>query len=326
MRTAILALLLGFSLLAHAQKPEYQIVFHGIGDNREFASNKAYSQTILGERTSLEIGTTLEEHHRFRIGLSHLFEFGSEMDEQKPKIIAYYRYQDDQKTFYFGAFPRMKLIDFPLALLTDTLKYYRPNIEGLYGSFRWDWGHQAGWIDWTGRQTDTRREAFLAAFSGEMHRRSFFLQNYFTLFHYAETALEPEGEHIIDNMGLTLYLGADLEKLLPLTKTYVKLGVLGSSIRERSVSDGFEHALSLTGQFYGQLKQFALRATLHQGEGHQLMNGDRFYRSDSYLRTDIIWDFINGRHIRGHFNLSFHLTEGKLDHSQQLSLVYCFGN
>jgi hypothetical protein len=312
---------------ASAQKPEYLIQFQGIGDNREFASNKAYSQTILGERTSFEIGTTIEENHRFRIGLSHFFEFGSEIDERKPQLIAYYRYEDPEKAFYFGAFPRMQLINFPLALLTDTLLYYRPNIEGMYGRYNWDWGHQLGFIDWTGRQTTERREAFMACFSGEMRYKSFFFQNYLTLYHYAETALEVESIHIKDNLGGIFYLGSDLEKLIPLKKAYIKAGILESSLRERGVTDGFVNALSFIGELYGESDHFALHATFHQGKGHQLMNGDRFYDVDSYLRTDLIWKFIEKQHIQGRLKICFHLIEGNdLDQSQQLSLVYRFGN
>ncbi|MEN6453804.1 MAG: hypothetical protein ABFD10_06050 [Prolixibacteraceae bacterium] len=325
---SILFLLLFFILAEGiAQKLEYKVRFHGIGDNREFASNKAYSQTILGERAGFEIGTTLEKNHRFRIGLSHLFEFGSEMDEQKPKLTAYYQYEDKQKTFYFGAFPRMDLISFPLVLLTDTFLYYRPNIEGLYGRYNWSWGHQSGFVDWTGRQTETRREAFMAGFSGEMRCHSFFFQNYLTLYHYAEMTLDVENIHIKDNMGMVLYVGSDLEKLVPLDKSYIKMGMIGSSIRERSVTDGFTNAASFTGELYGEKNSFALHAILHEGKGHHLMNGDRFYDADSYLRTDLIWKFINKEHIQGRFNLSFHLIEGNdLDQSQQLSLVYTFGN
>jgi hypothetical protein len=327
MRSIIFSWLFLIPVVSFAQKIEYQVQFHGIGDNREFASNKAYSQTILGERTSFEIGTTLEGNHRFRIGLSHLFEFGSEMDEQKPKLIAYYQYQDQQKAFYFGAFPRMDLINFPLALLTDTLLYYRPNIEGMFGRYNWSWGHQCGFVDWTGRQTESRREAFMAGFSGEMRYRSFFFQNYMTLYHYAETTLELESIHIKDNLGMVLYFGTDLEKVIPLNRAFIKLGILESSIRERSVTDGFNNALSFTGELYGESKNFALHTTIHEGEGHHLMNGDRFYDVDSYLRTDLIWKFINREHIQGRFNLSFHLIEGSdLDQSQQLSLVYKFGN
>ena len=327
MRSFLFLLLLFIFTKGFAQKPEYEVRFHGIGDNREFASRRAYSQTILGERTSFAIGTTFEGNHRFRIGLSHLFEFGSEMDEQKPKLTAYYQYTDERKAFYFGAFPRMDLISFPLALLTDTLLYYRPNIEGMYGRYSWSWGHESGFVDWTGRQTETRREAFMAGFSGEMRSHSFFVQNYITLYHYAETALEIDNIHIKDNMGMVLYAGTDLEKVIPLERSFIKMGILGSSIRERSVTDGFVNALSFIGEIYGEQKNFAVRGTFHQGKGHHLMNGDRFYDTDSYLRTDIIWYFIKRKHIQGRFNLSFHLIEGNdLDQSQQLSLIYRFEN
>lgn len=328
MRLIITSLFVLVVAAATAQQLEYQVQFHGIGDNREFAqSKKAYSQTILGERTSVEIGTTLDEKHRLRIGLSHLFEFGSALDERKPNLTAYYRYADEKNTFYFGAFPRMDLLHFPLAMLTDTLNYFRPNVEGMYGKHSWDWGHQSGFVDWTSRQTDIRRETFIAGFSGEMRHRDFFAENYLLLFHYAETAIENPDEHISDNLGLALYAGMDLEKLLPLQRAYVKAGILGSSFRERGVTDGYLTGLSFSGEFYGERGPFALRATLHQGEGHRFMNGDRFYTADSYLRTDVVWHFLNSKHVQGSFNLSFHLVDGKdLDQSQQLSLIYRFGN
>lgn len=330
MKSSSAILLLFFISLAHtlfAQKLEYDVLFHGIGDNREFFSGKAESQTILGERTSFVIGTTLDEHHEFRVGLSHLFEFGSEIGDQKPKLTAYYHYSDEKKEFYFGAFPRMGLIDFPLALITDTFLYYRPNIEGFYGKYNWDWGHQSGFVDWTSRQTDTTRETFMAGFSGKMRHKSFFFQNYITLFHYAGTALQVEGEHIQDNLATSFFLGFDLDQLFHLQKSYVRLGMLSSKFRERGVTDGYINSNSMLAEFYGESKHFALRSTWHLGDGHRITNGDRFYDVDNYLRTDIYWKFINSEHVEGRFNLSFHLIEGNdLDQSQQLSILYRFGN
>ena len=327
MRIMIISVLILSSLTSFAQKLEYQVQFHGIGDNREFDSDKGYPQTILGERTSFEIGTTVEGNHQFRIGLDHLFEFGSEVDEQKPKLIAYYHYEDKQKAFYFGAFPRLDLINFPLALLTDTLNYYRPNIEGLYGRYNWDWGHQLGFIDWTSRQTDNRRETFLAGLSGEIRYRSFFFQNYLTLFHYAGKAIEVETDHIEDNFGAVLYVGSDLEKVIPLKRAYIRAGVLESSVRNRGEGTGFENTFSFTGELYGESKFFALRATFSEGDGHDLMNGDHLYRAGNYIRTDVYWKFINGEHIQARFNLSFHLIDGSvLNQSQQMSVLYRFGN
>lgn len=327
MRLFIFAVIMLFSFSVTAQKLEYSLQFQGIGDNREYTKEYAYPQTILGERTSFEIGTTLDENHQLRLGLSHLFEFGSEINEQKPKLIAYYQYRDEKKTFYFGAFPRMGLINYPLALLTDTLNYYRPNVEGLYGQYDWNWGKQSGFVDWTSRQTNTRRETFMAGISGKVQLGSLFAEDYLLLYHHAHSGIRPEGQHISDNMGLVIYLGTDLEKLIPVEKAYIKAGVLESSLRERGVTDGYITGWSFIGEFYGENKNFALHATYHQGDGHNLMYGDRFYDVSSYLRTDVVWKFINSEHVQGRFNLSFHLIEGStLDQSQQLSLVYRFGS
>ncbi|WP_372775523.1 hypothetical protein [Mangrovibacterium sp.] len=320
-------LLFTISMTSMAQKPEYEVLFHGIGDNREFTQKYSYPQTIMGERTSIELGTTIDSLHRFRFGLSHLFEFGTEADQVKPKLTAYYRYNDQTNTFFFGAFPRMDLLDFPLAMLADTFLYYRPNIEGLFGKHSWSWGHQLGFVDWTSRQTMTQRETFMAGLSGEMRFNLFYFQNYLLLYHHALTAAENADEHISDNMGYALYLGYNFQQLTGLQKAYLKVGVLGSSIRERNVDDGYTTGTSLSGQLYGEGKRFALRSTFSFGEGHQLMNGDPYYAQDSYLRTDVIWKFLQYNNIQGTFNLSFHLVDGStLDQQQQLSLVYRFGN
>lgn len=322
-----LSFLLLIAFTGQAQKLEYKVLFQGIGDNREFTHEYNFPQTILGERTSVELGTTIDSLHHFRFGISHFFEFGAEADGVKPDLIAYYQYDDGKDEFFFGSFPRLELLDFPLAMITDTFLYYRPNIEGLYGKHRWSWGHQGGFIDWTGRQTMTRRETFMAGASGEMRFGNFYFQNYLILFHHALTAAENPDEHITDNMGATLYLGYNFAKMTGLQKAYLKMGVMESAIRERGVDDSYTTGTSLTGQLYGEGKRFALRSTFSFGNGQHMMNGDPYYAQNSYVRTDIIWKFLQHKQLQGNFNLSFHLIDGStLDQQQQLSLIYRFGN
>ena len=102
MKKGLIFCLLVFILhSSFAQKYEYHVHFEGIGDNREFFSRKAHSQTILGSRLALEAGTNLDGH-RFKIGFSELYEFGSSLDYHQPKLTLYYHYHDKQKSFYFG--------------------------------------------------------------------------------------------------------------------------------------------------------------------------------------------------------------------------------
>ncbi|WP_139249585.1 hypothetical protein [Mariniphaga anaerophila] len=307
-----------------SQNFEYQILFEGIGDNREYFSGKALPQTILGSRGAFELGIEMD-NHRVRGGLSQLLEFGSDLDYHKPKLTLYYQYSDEQKDFLFGSFPRRGRIDFPLVMMTDTLLYYRPNIEGLFGEVRWDWGHQNGFVDWVSRQTDVKRENFTAGFSGEIFQKNLFLQNYLLMFHDAGPGIPLPNDHIKDYMGFALQAGVRTSENSAVNG-FIKAGILGSSFRERSVTNGFKNATSLFAEARARYKNYGIKSVLHSGKGHQFKDGDRFYRQDNYWRTDVIWYFINHEKIKGSFNLSFHLINwNDLDQQQQLSIVYLFG-
>ncbi len=312
------------SLFGKSQNFEYQILFEGIGDNREYFSNVAMPQTILGTRSVFEIGVEIDGH-RLRGGLSYLFEFGSEIDSQKPKLTMYYQFKDEQLEFLFGAFPRRDRINFPLAMLTDTLLYYRPNIEGLFGEVNWDWGHQNVFVDWVSRQTVTEREQFMVGSSGEIDYKNLFIQNYFLMFHDAHTASDTPGDHIKDYAGFALQGGIRTVEDSKLTG-YLKAGILASSFRERNVTDGYINAASFFAEAFGKYKNFGIKSVLNSGAGHRFAYGDQFYRVKDYWRTDVIWYFINHEKVKGRFNYSFHLIEwNDLDQQQQLSIIYVFG-
>ena len=321
-------LLLAFILIGlsgKSQNFEYQVLFEGIGDNREYFSQIAMPQTILGARGAFELGIELEGH-RFRGGLSELYEFGSDIDFHKPKLTLYYQFESKQTEFLFGAFPRRNKINFPLAMLTDTLLYYRPNIEGMFGQFNWDWGYQNGFVDWYSRQTDTNREQFMAGFSGEVFRKNLFLQNYLLLFHDAGPRIDvPDDDHIKDYLGFAVQAGirTNRESIL---KVYVKAGVLSSSYRERSITDGFVNSISFFAEASGRYKNLGIKSVLSSGDGHRFVYGDRFYTQNNYWRTDAIWYFINHNKVKGKFNYSFHIINwNDLDQQQQLSVIYIFG-
>lgn len=307
------------------QNFEYQVLFEGIGDNREYSkSNKAMSQTILGSRGAFEVGLKID-NHQIRTGLSQLLEFGSDLDYHKPKLTLYYAFKDEKKEFLFGAFPRRNRIDFPLAMLTDTLLYYRPNIEGMFGEIHWDWGHQNSFVDWVSRQTDIKRENFIVGFSGEIFHKNLFIQNYLLMFHDAGPGIHLPDDHVKDYLGFTVQGGVRTSKN-SLINGWIKAGILGSSFRERSVTNGFLNATSLFAEAQGRYKNYGVKSVLHSGEGHRFKNGDRFYQVENYWRTDIIWHFINHERVTGRFNLSFHLIDWQyLDQQQQLSIIYVFG-
>lgn len=323
MKKALFILILFSTLLSGAQEFKYQLLFEGIGDNREFTQPFAYPQTIMGSRGAFEVGVDID-NHQLRGGLSHLLEFGSDIDAQKPKLTLYYQFQDEDKEFAFGAFPRKDKIDFPLAMLTDTLLYYRPNIEGLFGEIRWDWGHQNGFVDWVGRQTEIQREQFMAGFSGEIFHKNLFLQNYLLMFHNAHTLYNNPPLHIEDFMGFALQAGIRTKENSTVDG-YFKAGILNSTYRERGVTDGYDVSTTLFTELQGRYKNIGIKSVLNMGGGHKFMYGDPYYRADDYWRTDLIWYFINHKNIKGKFNYSLHLVNWDyIDQQQQISIIYIF--
>ncbi len=320
----LLILFIVLPLYGISQNFEYNILFDGIGDNREYFNDYTMPQTILGSRGAFEIGVSIDQH-RIRAGVSKLYEFGSDINHNKPQIILYYQYTDKTKQFLMGSFARKNRIDFPLAMLTDTLMYYRPNIEGLYTEIKWDWGKQNIFADWVSRQTDTIRENFTVGFSGEVFHNNLFLQNYYIMYHDAGPAINIPGDHIKEYIGFSLLIGVRTNENSKIDG-YIKAGILNSNYRERNVTNGPITGNSFFAELYAKYKNYGIKSTLSSGDGHIFAQGDHFYLAKNYLRTDVLWYFINHENIKGVFNLSFHVTNwNKLDHQQQLSIIYKFG-
>lgn len=325
MKKLLTILFISVTFLGKSQNFEYQVLFEGLGDNREFFNDYGYPQTILGTRVAAEVGV-LSGNHKIRMGFSYLYEFGSEVDAQKPKPTIYYQFSNSKTEFLFGAFPRRDKIDFPLAMLTDTFLYYRPNIEGLFGKYNWKWGWQSSFIDWLQHQTDVDKEMFTAGLSGEMFAGNFFIEDFLLMTHIATPSIRIKGDCIEDFIGFSLRAGIRTKDNANF-KGYLKAGILTSIFRDRGVSNGFITKNSFFAEAFGQWKSFAIKSTLHTGEGHRFAFGDNFYRANDYLRTDMIWYFLDKEKLKGHFNWSLHVIDWhELNNQQQLSIIYVFGN
>lgn len=107
MRNILMVFLLAVSLTGTAQKPQIRFTLEGLGDNREFHNGKSRPQTILGTLGSFRAGTTLDGHSLFA-GISHLFEFGSEIGFHQPRLILYYGYDGKGRSSGSAPFPAVK--------------------------------------------------------------------------------------------------------------------------------------------------------------------------------------------------------------------------
>jgi hypothetical protein len=298
---------------------EWTAGFDGFLDNREYQNTVQYPQTIFGARTWLELGASIDQVHHLHAGLNYMYEFGSEIDAIKPLPVLYYQLDLKPVNFYFGAFPRRNLLDYPLALLTDTLNYYRPNIEGLYMNYdlgRWGWENI--FIDWTSRQTDYDHERFMFGFSGRLNWRYIYFTHHFLMGHFARPRIPPPDFHLRDNGGFDLNLGADLSGLTFFDTIYVSVGMLVSLDRIRHVYDGWETPVGLITQANICYRGIGVMGVYYNGQGHEFLYGDSFYRAREYGRLDFYWQPFKKSSVKGKVVFSLHFVERTLDTSQQV--------
>lgn len=318
----LLILIFSGAKYSSAQQLEGAINFHGFVDNREYSKSNRFSPTYFGARLSPEAGLLVDSVHRFRLGVNMLKEFGSNSFSDKVDPIVYYQYKKQNNTFFIGAFPRFKLLDdYPIALLSDTLNYFKPNIEGMLYQYENRNFKQNLWIDWTSKQTATDRETFLFGFSGKYQSGMFYLSHYAYMFHNALSGVSNPNQHLEDNGAVQLQFGLDFGKRTFLDSLTISAGPMISIERTRNVT-GIQTPKGIITYLYAGYKQFSLKNTFYAGERHHLINGDVFYSAKQYDRLDLGWTPILYKNIEGGFVFSFHFLNHIIDSQQAFSLRY----
>jgi len=323
-RFLLLTILIFSAGSTFAQELEGNLSFFGFMDNREYMKSGRYSQTIFGTRISPEVGLRIDSVHRLRVGFNALYEFGSQRANFFDKIepVIYYQYEKKNVDFFIGSFPRQNLVDdYPRALLSDTLNYYRPNVQGILGRYETSTFREIIWLDWTSRQTNIDRETFIFGLSGKYQPNKFFISHHAYMFHNAGAAIEVPGDNLQDNGAATVKLGVDLSKSTFLDSLTIAAGGMMSFERTRSVSD-FVTPMGFVADLYLGYKRFSITNTFYAGEGHHLILGDKFYDAKTYNRIDFGWTPILFKNISGRFVFTYHYADGIMDNQQAFFLRY----
>ena len=300
----------------HTQNFVYKIGYFGFLDNREYFNEFANDQTIFGSRIYGEAGYTFNERNRIMAGANYLYEFGSKGEWIAPDITAYFSGRYKHLDFLIGAFPRANMTAMPLALMTDTLGYYRPNMEGILLDYGTQNFHHNLWIDWTSRQSYQKRETFLLGFSGYAKIGIFLYQHHFIMTHLAHSLAHGSDELIRDNAGFSLMPGVDLSAISGLDSLTFSAGLLGSYDRIRSKYD-FRFPLGFYAELEAAHKGFGVHGILYAGESQVITSGDGFYKSDFYSRADAFYR-LSASHIEGRLQFSFHFIPDMIDLSMSL--------
>jgi hypothetical protein len=326
----IIALFCTTAIMANAQTVD--VHFNGLGflDNHEYKEFVARSRTYSGTRTALDFGLNLDTLNRFVIGINALHEFGAKPFFGKVDPVIYYQYTSSKWQFNAGSFPREGLVsNYPRALLNDTLRYYRPNIEGLLARYQTRHGYETFWLDWVSRQTVTDREQFIFGASGKYSPKvggSFYISHYFLLLHDAGAEVLLPTDHINDNGGAQIRLGLDLtHKQTMFDSLAVEAGGMISLERSRGV-DGFQVPKGFVASVYLSYHKLALYDEFYAGQGHNIVYGDSYYSQKTYNRLDVIYTPFLFNRVKGQFVFSFHQTPESTGSNQEVfRLTYDLG-
>lgn len=326
----LLFLLTFFSCTAAMAQESLDIHFNGMGflDNREYKDFVLRSRTYSGARTELDLGLNIDTNNRFVVGANGIHEFGAQPYFLKVDPVAYYTYHSSNWLFNAGMFPREGLLDdYPRALLNDTLRYYRPNVEGLLAQYHNGNFKETFWIDWVSRQTTTDREEFLFGMSGKYSpfKDMLYISHYFVLLHDAGAAGETgQAAAITDNGGLQVKLGLDLTKHTHLDSLSIDAGFMSSIERTRGET-GLKEPAGFVTTAYAAYKWLAIYNEFYKGSGSHIIYGDAFYEKKFYDRVDFMITPFKANGIKGQFIFSVHRTPGFTSNQEAFRVTFDLG-
>jgi hypothetical protein len=303
-KLSVLTLAIFFPLNLLAQQFDWKTGYLGFMDNREVDNTAFYGQTMFGSRLNGEIGVSPDSTNRFAAGLDFLYEYGWQGPYKRPSLVLYYEGSFKNLNYSFGSFNRYKKIDMPIALLNDTLNYYRPDIEGMFIEYKMPSFRQNIWIDWTGRKTSSTRESFIMGFSGYFEKGLFIYQHHLVMNHISLTEPMQAGTYVRDNFGATVKAGLNLSSLTALDSLVFIAGWIGSLDRQRHLYN-FMYSKGFTCELEARYRHFGLHEMVCISNGLTILPGDAPYSAKYYNRADLYYQVINS-YIDARIQFSYH--------------------
>jgi hypothetical protein len=300
-------------------------------DNNEFGrSSVKIPQTMAGVMISPEAGFVWDSVHKVCGGVNLMHEFGSTEVIDRFYPTAYYEYDSKPFTFIMGAFPRsLALEKYPRMFFQDSISYYRPNLNGIFCQYGKDQYYINLWLDWTGRQSETVREAFFVGLSGRYSRGILYAQHFSYMFHFAGRMNPQFDEALHDNLLFQTSVGIDLSGKTFFDRLEGNAGWVLGLERARADNTGWiaMHGLQVEARaeymFAGIFNTFYLGKGLmnfYSDHENDLYWGDPVYRSKVYDRTDIYVRFLRKQNVNIELTWSLHFLESRVYNEQMLKV------
>ena len=337
-RNILLAIALGASVLAQAQRLWWSVDFNTVFDNREGDRTYTEPRTFFQTQLSPEIGISLlDGTHRLAGGVVYTQPIGSEWDGHKLSPTLYYHYSAPAVQFSLGMFPRTQLHrPLPNYIWSDSSYYCQRNIRGAMAQIVNDKGFFEAVLDWRGMQGEHRREAFNIIVSGERAYRSGALMWGGTAMmnHYAKSK-HPVDENLVDNFLVNPYVGVDLSKTAfrGLDSCAVRVGALASFTRDRGDMD-WKTPVGAWLDIDVAWRWLEVKNTTYAGGrlfpyysryGAMLDQGEPFYASKWYNRTSVFGTILSNDFMNLRASLDFNVAKGCFIFYQRLMLRFYFG-
>lgn len=324
-----------------AQELTWDVDFASVFDNREGSNRYTDTKTFFFTNLAPEIGLRFSEKDRIAGGVVWNQPIGCEWEGARVSPTLYYRRVDGPWRFSMGMFPRRQLREeMPSFLWSDSLSYHQNNIRGVLVQYeRPGRGFFDAYVDWRGMQTATQREAFNIVFHGRWYPRRegvFFFGAHAMMNHFALSRENKENQHIVDNFLANPYVGTDLSRVTPLDSLRVRAGLLLTIERNRAnPDDSWQTPCGGWLEVIAQYRRFGIKNSLYAGGklfpsyldfGAKLYQGEPFYRSCLYNRTDVWADIIRGDRLGLRASLDFHVTSDSFIFYQRLILRVNIGS
>lgn len=325
------------SFSASAIEPTWSIDLGSVFDNREGDDLMYEDKTFFFTTLAPEFGLKFTPKDRIAGGAVWNQPLENDIKDGKVYPTLYYRHDSAKWKFSMGMFPRTQLKQpLPGFLWCDSLAYFQRNIRGALIQYDGGKGFFDAYIDWRQMQSETRREAFNIMFHGEMQpiSKHLFLGAHLLMNHYAKTKHPDDSQSIVDNFLVNPYVGCDFSKKTPLDSLVVKAGALLTVERYRAYN-GWHTPGGFWLDAIFEWKFLGLKNSLYVGDklfplysefGTQLYQGESYYQSPFYNRTDIYAKIIKNKNMELEAQLNFNVAKNNFMFYQRLILNIHLGN
>lgn len=337
LKIIICAILLVCASNLWAEKPKflYNVDFAAYFDNREYSGKYQTPQTIFSFRLSPEIGVGLTDRkggtHKLIGGVHYTQPLGGDWGNVRFEPTAYYQFKYKGFAVAMGAIPfkeRMEIL--PDWLMYDSIAYARPNIQGALMSYGSRHGFVEFMCDWRGMPTPTRREMFRLLLNGCYRYKWLTVGGYGQINHKANFAKPTPREGVCDDIYVNPQVGFDVSDYLPMDSLALRVGYILGFQNDRE-KDLYFKPQGVMVELFAAWRFLGLRNTLYYGDnlmpnreayGADLNQGDPFYQSNFYNRTDVFVYIYRNNFVNCYFSWNFHYDGSKLYHQQQLMLRF----